>query len=172
MRHCGPAKQRLWLGASRYPSCSWSAGPILPNPPGTLVRAVGVYFPADGNFYSVGGRTSDLAGSDFQHVLRYSPGSNSWTQMGVTLPDNFMNNMACGVLTVSGTPYIYCVGGNFAGGTTATAWVFFYDPATDTATTLTSGDNWLGNAAGTILPGGFAVTNDKLYILGGFNINV
>ena len=29
-----------------------------------------------------------------------------------TLPDNQMNNMACGVLTVSGTPYIYCVGGS------------------------------------------------------------
>src|SRR5439155_560113 len=99
-------------------SCSWSAGPNLPTPPTTLVRAVGVYFP-DGNFYSVGGRTSDAAGSDFQHVLRYSPGSNTWTQMGVTLPDNFMNNMACGVLTDSGTPYIYCVGGSFATGTTA-----------------------------------------------------
>ena len=90
-------------------SCSWSAGPSMPT---VLVRSVGVFFPADGNFYSMGGRTSDLAGSDFQHVLRYSPGTNSWTQMGVTLPDNSMNNMACGVLTVSGTPQIYCVGGS------------------------------------------------------------
>src|SRR5262249_39786349 len=149
--------------------CSWSAGPSMPT---VLVRAVGVYFPADGNFYTMGGRTSDSAGSDFQHVLRYSPGSNNWTLMGVTLPDNTMNNMACGVLTVSGTPYIYCVGGSAAGQTTATARVFFYDPATDTATTLTSADNWPGDIVGTILPGGFAVANDKLYILGGFNINV
>ena len=147
--------------------CSWSAGPSMPT---VLVRSVGVFFPADGNFYSMGGRTSDLAGSDFQHVLRYSPGTNSWTQMGVTLPDNSMNNMACGVLTVSGTPQIYCVGGSFATGTTATARVFSYNPATDTATTLT-GDDWPG-AMGTILPGGFAVANNKLYILGGFNINV
>jgi hypothetical protein len=95
----------------------WSAGPDMPTP---LVRAVGVYFQSDGNFYTMGGRTSDLAGSDFQHVLRYSPASNSWTQMGVTLPDNFVNNMACGVLAVSGTPQIYCVGGSFATGTTAT----------------------------------------------------
>src|SRR5205809_4685607 len=149
--------------------CSWSAGPSMPT---VLVRSVGVFFPADGNFYSMGGRTSDLAGSDFQHVLRYSPGTNSWTQMGVTLPDNFMNNMACGVLTDSGTPYIYCVGGSAAGQTTATARVFFYNPVTDTVTTLTSADNWPGDAAGTILPGGFAVANNKLYILGGFNINV
>ena len=150
-------------------SCSWSAGPDMPT---VLVRAVGVYFPTDGNFYTMGGRTSDVAGSDFQHVLRYTPSSNSWTQMGVTLPDNQMNNMACGVLTLSGTPYIYCVGGSAAGQTTAAARVFFYNPVSDTATTLASGDNWPGDAAGTILPGGFAVTGDKLYILGGFNINV
>jgi len=147
----------------------WSAGPNLPT---VLVRAVGVWFPADGNFYSVGGRTSDLAGSDFQHVLQYNPTSNTWTQRGVTLPDNFMNNMACGVLAVSGTPYIYCVGGSFATGTTATARVFFYNPVTDTVTVLNAGDNWPGDASGTILPGGFAVYNNKLYILGGFNINV
>ncbi|PYL59718.1 MAG: hypothetical protein DMF24_12455, partial [Verrucomicrobia bacterium] len=147
----------------------WSAGPSLPT---VLVRSVGVWFPADGNFYSMGGRTSDLAGSDFQHVLRYSPSSNTWTQMGVTLPDNQMNNMACGVLSTGGTPSIYCVGGSAAGQTTATARVFSYNPATDTATTLTSGDNWPGDAAGTILPGGFVAVNDKLYILGGFNINV
>jgi plastocyanin len=147
----------------------WSPGPDLPTP---LVRAVGVYFQADGNFYTMGGRTADTAGSDFQHVLRYSPTSNSWTQRGVTLPDNQMNNMACGVLAVSGTPYIYCVGGSAAGQTTATARVFFYNPVTDTATTLTSADNWPGDAAGNILPGGFAVTNNKLYILGGFQINV
>ncbi len=145
----------------------WSAGPNLPT---VLVRAVGVWFPADGNFYSMGGRTADTAGSDFQHVLRYSPTSNSWTQMAVTLPDNQMNNMACGVLSVSGTPSIYCVGGSAAGQTTATGRVFSYNPVTDTATTLT-GDDWPG-AMGTILPGGFAVANNKLYILGGFNINV
>src|SRR5438552_2449557 len=119
----------------------------------------------------MGGRTSDTAGSDFQHVLRYTPSTNSWTQRGVTLPDNQMNNMACGVLTVSGTPYIYCVGGSAAGQTTASARVFFYNPASDMVTTLASGDNWPG-AMGTILPGGFAVNGNKLYILGGFNINV
>src|SRR5437588_3524633 len=148
--------------------CSWSAGPNLPT---VLVRAVGVYFP-DGNFYTMGGRTADTAGSDFQHVLKYSPGSNTWTQIGVTLPDNTMNNMACGVLTLGGTPYIYCVGGSAAGQTTATARVFYYNPVTDAVTTLAAGDNWPGDAAGTILPGGFAETGNKMYILGGFNINV
>src|SRR5579884_2709718 len=92
--------------------------------------------------------------------------------MGVTLPDNQMNNMACGVLNQGGTDYIYCVGGSAAGQTTATARVFRYNPLTDTVETLDASDNWPGNAVGTILPGGFAVANDKLYILGGFNINV
>ena len=145
----------------------WSAGPNLPT---VLVRSVGVWFPADGNFYTMGGRTADASGADFQHVLKYSPASNTWTQQGVTLPDNSMNNMACGVLSLQGAPQIYCVGGSFEGGTTGTGRVFSYNPATDTATTLT-GDDWPG-AMGTVLPGGFAVVNNKLYILGGFNINV
>src|ERR1700736_4586744 len=55
-------------------ACTVAAGPALPT---VLIRAVGVYFPADGNFYTMGGRTSDVAGSDFQHVLRYSPTSNT-----------------------------------------------------------------------------------------------
>jgi hypothetical protein len=80
--------------------------------------------------------------------------------------------MACGGLAESGTPYIYCVGGSAATQTTATARVFRYNPITDAITTLTAGDNWPGDAAGTILPGGFAVVNNKLYILGGFNVNV
>jgi hypothetical protein len=147
----------------------WSAGPDLPT---VLVRAVGVYFQADGNFYTVGGRTSDVAGSDFQHVLKFDTTSNTWTQMPSTLADNQVNNMACGVLAASGTPFIYCVGGSAAGQATATARVFSYDPVTDTQTVLTAADNWPGDAAGTILPGGFAVANNKLYILGGFNINV
>jgi plastocyanin/N-acetylneuraminic acid mutarotase len=146
----------------------WSAGQDMPT---VLVRAVGVHFLADGNFYTMGGRVGDNPGDDFQHVLQYNPTSNTWTQMASTLPDNQMNNMACGVLTVSGTPLIYCVGGSAAGSTTATARVFTYDPATDTPALLGS-DDWPGDLAGTILPGGFTVANNKLYILGGFNINV
>ena len=148
------------------PGCSWAAGPDLPT---VLVRAVGVAFP-DGNFYTVGGRTSDVAGSDFQHVFKFDTTSSTWTQMASTLPDNQMNNMACGVLTVSGTPLIYCVGGSAAGAATAAARVFTYDPATDTPSLLGS-DDWPG-ALGTVLPGGFTIANNKLYILGGFNINV
>jgi plastocyanin len=147
----------------------WSAGQNLPS---VGVRLVGVYFQANGKFYGMGGRSSDLAGSDFTHPFEYDPVANTWTTKSATYPDNQVNNMACGVLAVSGTPYIYCVGGSAAGATTATARVFFYDPVTDAITALTAADNWPGDAAGTILPGGFAVTGNKLYTLGGFNINV
>ena len=141
--------------------------------PSTGVRMVGVYFPANAKFYAVGGRSSDVAGSDFTHPFEYDSDSNTWTIKAATYPDNQVNNMACGVLTVGGTPYIYCVGGSAAGQTTATARVFVYDPVADTITSLSAGDNWPGDAAGTIVPGGFAVgCNNKLYILGGFNINV
>jgi hypothetical protein len=149
------------------PDCNWSDARLIGTP---VARAVGVYFP-DGNFYTMGGRNDDTP-PDFPRVQRYSPTSDTWIEMGVDLPDNQVSDMACGVLTVSGTPYIYCVGGSAVGQTTATARVFFYDPIADIATTLTVEDNWPGDAAGTILPGGFAVVNNKLYILGGFNINV
>jgi N-acetylneuraminic acid mutarotase len=154
-----------------YPG-SWHQGADMPS---TGVRMVGIYFPSDPShrkFYAVGGRSSDLTGSEFTHPFEYDSGSDTWTTKMATYPDNQVNNMACGVLTVGGTPYIYCVGGSAARQTTATARVFFYDPVADTITSLTAGDNWPGDAAGTILPGGFAVAGNKLYILGGFNINV
>ena len=157
--------------AALGPGCTpgWSAGPSLPS---VGVRLVGVHFNGNGLFYGMGGRSSDLAGSDFMHPFEYNPGTNTWTTKAATYPDNQVNNMACGELFESGTHYIYCVGGSAAAQTTATARVFRYNPVTDTIDTLTAGDNWPGDAAGTILPGGFAVYNNKLYILGGFNINV
>jgi hypothetical protein len=148
---------------------TWSGGPSLPR--GPLVRAVGVFFPANGHFYAVGGRSSDAAGSDSTNPFDYDPGTNTWTTAPPTFPDAQMNNMACGVLTVGGTPQIYCTGGNQAGGTTSNARVFSYNPVANTITTLTAADNWPGDASGTILPGGFAVVANKLYIIGGFNIN-
>src|SRR5438270_8511679 len=108
----------------------------------------------------------DSLDNDFTHPFEYDPIANTSTIKSATFPDNQVSNMACGVLTVSGTPYIYCVGGSAAGQTTATARVFFYDPVPDTITSLTAADNWPGDAAGTILPGGFTVFGNKLYILG------
>ena len=151
------------------PACTvgWSAGANLPS---VGVRLVGVYFPANGKFYAMGGRSADPAGSDFTNPFEYDPSSNSWATKAATYPDNQVNNMACGVLTDAGTPYIYCVGGSAAGQTTAADRVFRYDPVADVISPVAA--PWPGNANLTTLPGGFTIFQNKLYILGGFNINV
>ena len=143
-------------------ACSWAAGPDLPSA-GT--RLVGVFFPANGKFYAMGGR--DVNNVEFTNPFEYDPGSNSWTTKSATYPDAFTNNMACGVLNDSGTDYIYCAGGsNFATQTTSGR-VFRYDPIADSITTVSS--NFPPGDAG-VLPGGFTVFNNKLYSLGGFDI--
>jgi N-acetylneuraminic acid mutarotase len=181
-------------GATPTPTpCIWQNGQDLPS---VGARSVGVFYSGDfnhsrspspmdfpgvlgatptpvpvppGKFYAMGGRSSDTAGSDFTHPFEYTPLLNSWATKSATYPDNQVSDMACGALEVNGGRYIYCVGGSAAGGTTATDRVFRYDPVTDTIVTI--GAPWPG-AMGTILPGGFAVFDNKLYILGGFNINV
>ena len=93
------------------PTCTpdWSPDADLPI---TGVGLVGVYFQANGKFYGMGGRSSDTAGNEFTHPFEYDPNSNSWTTKSATYPDTHVNNMACGVLSDAGTPYIYCVGGS------------------------------------------------------------
>ena len=149
------------------PSCTpgWSAGPDLSS---TGVRFVGVHFPANGKFYTMGGRSMDGAGNDFVHPFEYDPATNAWTTKAASFPDNEVNNMACGVLSDAGTPYIYCVGGSAGGATAATGRVFRYNPVTDAISTVAS--PWPGAANLTTLPGGFTIFQNKLYILGGFNI--
>ena len=141
----------------------WSAGPDMPT---TAVRAVGVYFPANGKFYAMGGRADDNPGSELTNPLEYDPGTNSWTTKAATYPDNHVNNMACGVLADAGTPYIYCVGGSAVTLPDIFDRVFRYDPVTDVISPVAA--PWPG-AQGTTLPGGFTVFNNKLYILGGFD---
>jgi len=141
----------------------WSAGPNLPS---VGVRLAGVYFQANGKFYGMGGRSADTAGSDFTHPFEYDPSSNSWTTKSATYPDTHVNNMACGVLADAGTPYIYCVGGSQATVTGTFDRVFRYDPVTDVISAVAA--PWPGGL-GMVLPGGFTVFNNKLYILGGFD---
>lgn len=146
------------------PAASWSIGPDLPT---DLVRATGVYFPANGRFYAMGGRTSDAFGSEMTTPYEYNPKTNSWKFKTAPFPDNQVCNMACGVLSVGRTPYIYCVGGTTGGGgTTATRRVFRYNPVTDMIQTV--GIEPWNEIAPNTLPGGFAVVQNKLYVLGGF----
>jgi N-acetylneuraminic acid mutarotase len=149
------------------PATGWSNAPDLPT---ELARATGVYFPANGRFYAMGGRMSDAPGTDMTTPYEYNPKTNTWAYKTAPFPDNQVSNMACGVLTVGHTPYIYCIGGTASGGTTtATKRVFRYDPVTDTIQTAGI-DAWSESAPDT-LPGGFAVVQNKLYILGGFTVS-
>ena len=150
-------------------AAGWTAGANFPLT--GITRPVGAYYPANGRFYTLGGRTSDTAGSDLPNPYEYNPANNTWTTKAATFADNQVNNMAGGVLTVAGTDTIVVVGGSAAGATSATAAVRYYNPVTDVLTVVTS-DPWPGDANGTTLPGGYAVANNKLYILGSFNINV
>src|SRR5438105_3062133 len=141
----------------------WSAGGVMPS---VSVRNAGVFFPADSNFYAMGGRSADTAGNEFTHIFKYNTATNIWGTQAATYPDAQVNNMACGVLTDAGTPYIYCVGGSQAGNAIISARVFRYNPVTDAITTVAA--PWPG-AGTTTLPGGFTIFNNKLYILGGFD---
>jgi Kelch motif len=137
--------------------------------PSVAVRAVGVYFPGNGKFYAMGGRSSDDPGSEFTNPFEYDPATNSWTTKSATYPDTFVNNMACSVLNEGGTDYIYCVGGSEVASQMTTGRVFRYDPITDTISTVAA--NWPSGDQN-ILPGGFSVFNNTMVILGGFNVNI
>jgi len=146
------------------PTCTpgWSPGPNLPF---AGVRFAGVFFPANGKFYAMGGR--DANNVEFTHPFEYDPATNAWTTKSATYPDTFTNNMACSVLTDSGTPYIFCVGGSNFVSQTGTGRVFRYDPVADA---ITPGAASWPPGASSILPGGWSVFSNKMYILGGFDI--
>ena len=57
----------------------------------------------------------DGVGNDFIHPFEFNRGTNTWSIKSATYPDNQVSDMACGILTDSGTNYIYCVGGSQAG---------------------------------------------------------
>ena len=154
---CDPYTQGSWVPRTPVPT--------------NITRAWGVYFPGNGNFYAMGGRQSDTAGSDFVNPREFNPTTNTWTVKAAAYPSLQVCNMVGGVLTIGGQSVIVTVGGSAAAATTATAEVRQYNPITDTLTVLSS-DPWPGNASGTVLPGGAAVVNNVLYVFGGFNINV
>jgi len=143
-------------------SCSWAGAPDMPR---NDTRSVGVFFPANGKFYVMGGR--DENNVELTNPFEFDPVAHTWTTKSATYPDAFTNNMACGVLNDSGTDFIYCAGGsNFATQTTSGR-VFRYDPIADVITSVSS--NFPPGDAGD-LPGGFTVFNNTLVTLGGFDI--
>jgi len=150
------------------PPGAWAAAADFPD---ALVRSWGAFFPPTGKFYVLGGRDSDDAGSDLQQVSEYDPALGTWTTKDGTFADGQVNNMVGGVLDFGGTSYIVVLGGSAAGATTTTDEVRQYDPVADVVTTLAD-DPWPGAADGITLPGGAAVHDNKLYVFGGFQVNV
>jgi plastocyanin len=147
-------------------SCSWAAGPDLPGAAAAGgIRFGGVFFPANGKFYAMGGR--DVNNVEFTNPFEYDPVSNSWTTKAASYPDSLVSNTECAVANDSGTDYIYCVGGSQVSTQTETGRVFRYDPVADVITTVAS--NWPPGDAST-LPGGITVFNNKIYILGGYDV--
>src|SRR5262249_6567653 len=143
-------------------ACSWGAGADLPF---AGIRFSGVFFPANGKFYAMGGR--DVNNIEFTNPFEYDPAGNSWTTKSATYPDGFVSNTECAVANDSGTDYIYCVGGSQVSTQLETGRVFRYDPVADVITTVTS-NSPPGDAS--TLPGGITVFNNKIYILGGFDV--
>lgn len=146
----------------------WNAGPAMPVP---LVRSWGEYLASDNSLYVIGGRTSDAGGSDNQTIYAFNTGTSTWVTKTATLPDNQVNNMVGGTVSMGGSQVIIVVGGSAAGQTVATNRVMAYNPTLDSVTVLVS-DTWPANVSGDTLPGGAAVANGKLYVFGGFTINV
>ena len=124
---------------------------------------MGVFFPPNGKFYAMGGRSSDSAGSDFMHPFEYDAVSNTWTTKSATYPDNQVNNMACGrAVAISATPNLLCrrLGSRANHGHSPR--VLLRSCHRHHRPPSTGGDNWPGDASGTILPGGFALSADAL----------
>jgi hypothetical protein len=148
---------------------SWTPKAVFPL--AGVVRSVGLYFPANGKFYVLGGRQSDTAGSDILNPREYDLATDTWATKAAAFGDGQVNNMVGGVLDIGGTDMILLVGGSAAAATTATSETRLYDPVADSMV-VQAADPWPGNANGTTLPGGAAVVDNKLYALGGFDINV
>ena len=124
-------------------------------------RAVGVNW--GNSIYTFGGRPDGtLYTTD---VYRYDLITNTWTLLPQAFPDMQSSNMAGGALTFPEGQRIFVVGGNGAG-STYTGRAVAFDPATGAFTPKTA---W--PATPTRLPGGWAVVNNKFYILGGIQAN-
>ncbi|MGI8587785.1 MAG: S-layer homology domain-containing protein [Chloroflexia bacterium] len=126
--------------------------------PGTsIVRADAAYFP-NGLIYLLGG--GPVNGPAGNTIYVYNPAADSWTTAATVLTDTDTNNLAAAVMTGPSGPRVYAVGGYLSSGFGASNLVRIYDPV---AGTLTNGDPW----PQPLVPGGWTVYNNKLYILGG-----
>ena len=79
------------------PPGTWATRTSAPSP---IVRAWGAFFPSNGKFYLMGGRSADAAGTDFTQVNIYDPVLDSWSMSTATFSDGQVNNMVGGVTCI------------------------------------------------------------------------
>ncbi|HMA35111.1 MAG TPA: S-layer homology domain-containing protein [Chloroflexia bacterium] len=166
-----PAPAPAGPRAAAPQTSGWLLGAPFPS---LLVRGAAVYFPPTGQVYVLGGRTNDLPASDLLAPQAYDPAADTWITKTATFPNASVGNLAAGVLTIGGQSLVVAVGGSAAAATNAAAStavgdVRLYDPVADILTTLSS-DPWPEVAISNTVPGGAAVVNNRLYILGGFSL--
>ena len=149
-------------------------------------RAAAVAYPPNGKIYLLGGRgyfqQSGMDGEDraMHNIYEYTPGSpGTWALKTAQLPykatprgsgvgeggQTYTANMAAAVLTGPSGSGIYLLGGNNLS-SVPTMTMSIYFPTSDTIT-VTGTDPWPASPAR--VPGGWAVSNNKLYVFGGFN---
>jgi hypothetical protein len=158
-------------GPSATPTCSagasWSSiSPIIASP--GLTRAGGTYFPGDGKVYVIGGRTADDPDQGNSTIYTYDPGTDTWGTATTALTDTKVSNLAVAMLNSPSGPRIYAVGGSYPSGSAdllPTNIVRVYDPV---GGSLTQADNW-PQTSPLVIPGGWTVFNNKLYIFGGYD---
>src|SRR5881397_2863535 len=78
-----------------YTQGAWQVKAAVPT---NITRAWGVFFPGNGNFYAMGGRQTDVAGSDYVNPREYNPTTNTWTVKAAAYPNLQVCNMVGGVV--------------------------------------------------------------------------
>ncbi len=156
---------------------AWVAGASLPT---SVVRGAGVVYllPAVGDdpehfhnrtrFEVIGGSSSATGAPQLQ-PYEYQPLTDTWTLKQAVFDDAQVTDMIAVVLTDGVGSRIYMVGGRAPNATSATNKVRIYDPIADVTPTVLTSDPW---PALNTLPGGAAVYNNRLYIFGGYEVNV
>jgi hypothetical protein len=148
-------------------AAGWSSIASIIASPG-LTRAGGTYFPANGKIYVIGGRTTDSPDQGSQTIYSYNPASDTWATAATALTDTKVSNLVVALLTGPSGPRIYAVGGSYPSGSMdllPTNIVRVYDPV---GGSLVQADNW-PQTSPLVIPGGWAVFNNKLYIFGGYD---
>jgi len=136
---------------------AWTQLPMLPGCP-DWTRYDGHYY--DGLVYFLGGRSDT---STYGDVIYLDPATGTCTDTGANMPDPVSNYTINQVN--NGSYDLLCTFGGRAASGTSTLSVQCYNPATNSASIVTT----LPTAYTGYTPGGQAVVDNMVYVYGGFN---